>query len=114
MTPALLLSAFLGSYTLYILSEALVTWFVIVVCGFGFLYMLFKPTIQYQEKSDFIKNWKLASIGTSFFMGAYDGVSGAGGGIIRLEASLEYDTAYVGQQLILRYDIITKVCDWHS
>ncbi len=88
MAPTLILGAFTGGHILKTIPEHLVEFLVLIICASGFIYVI----THFRKKRDIpaatertpVTLWKMALVAAGMLLGFYDGVSGAGGGIITI------------------------------
>jgi len=85
MSPAIVFGAIIGGLALFQIPDRVETWVVVGVCCIGLLYNLFriyKPASDENEHVDSFKHWQLPAIIVGTALGIYDGLSGAGSGIL--------------------------------
>lgn len=86
IAPFLVLGAIIGSSLLAQMPEFLIKWFILGICSVGLCYMVFKTyrhtPASYDVKKVYIKYWRVAAVFAMLFIGFYDGISGAGSGIM--------------------------------
>lgn len=86
MAPASVMGAIIGGHVLYALPQEFIRGIIITICSAGFVHALIKirkPALEVMHVSDgFIPHWRLAALAGALGLGFYDGVSGAGGGVL--------------------------------
>lgn len=86
MAPASIIGAVLGGHVLYALPPEILRGIIVAICCAGFVHAVIKikrPALEMAHVSDgFIPHWRLAALCGALGLGFYDGVSGAGGGIL--------------------------------
>jgi uncharacterized membrane protein YfcA len=85
-SPTLILGAIIGGHVLNIVPERVVELLILVICAAGFIYTLShlkkKNWFSTAKRGTPMRHWKIAIILAGLVLGFYDGVSGAGGGIV--------------------------------
>ncbi len=86
MAPTMIIGAFIGGNILSMLSEQFLTYFIIVISFIGFIYAIYKinnnSSLELVAEKNYFKHWKVLSVFAGLGFGLYDGVSGAGGGVL--------------------------------
>jgi uncharacterized membrane protein YfcA len=110
ITPSLIIGAVVGGNILEVIPESLVRTMVLLICGSGFFYTLARfrrrKDIAVMVDTEPVVHWKVMLVLSGVLLGFYDGISGAGGGIITI-ATLS---------LIMRSEIkvIISMANWVS
>jgi uncharacterized protein len=89
MAPALIIGAFIGGHLLSVIPEQLINWLILLICLLGLVYTLLrikKPMQHHHEHGQLFKHWQFFSFVIALLLGFYDGISGAGGGILMIAA----------------------------
>jgi|GEM_PF-2636496 len=108
--PTLILGAIIGGHVLKTIPAQLVEILILLICTVGFIYVMThfrkKKDIATKVKDAPIPHWKLALMAAGLLIGFYDGVSGAGSGIIIIAV----------MAMIVRKDMNTTICmsNWVS
>lgn len=86
MAPTLIIGAIIGGHILYVLSEHILKIIILTISCCGFIYAVTKiknpSDFQFKSLDSYVNNWKIFAIIAGLFLGLYDGISGAGGGIL--------------------------------
>ena len=86
MGPTLIIGAIIGAHILHALPHDIIKYAVIMICTAGFFYAVRKinhsTTDIFYKGDGFIPHWKIVACIAGLVLGMYDGVSGAGGGVI--------------------------------
>jgi uncharacterized membrane protein YfcA len=86
MAPALIIGAMTGGYILSLIPEEFLKWVVIAICSLGLIYMIHqmikRSELNFKASDHYIKHWKIIALIAGLGLGLYDGISGAGSGIL--------------------------------
>ncbi len=86
MAPTLVIGAFIGGNILYFLPDHILKWMIIFICGCGLIYTFMKIYNNVPEKletkKDLENHWQFYAVLLGLAIGLYDGLSGAGSGIL--------------------------------
>lgn len=84
--PTLILGTIIGSHLLENLSDSIVRYMIICICTLGLIYTLARikipPAPKVNPDKNYIPFWKFFTLLAGLCVGFYDGISGAGGGIL--------------------------------
>lgn len=87
--PTILIGAFIGGHVLKAIPDRATEAMIFVICLIGFAYILTRAlrgqkVVALAAPAEPIRHWKIAVVIAGFFFGFYDGISGAGSGIIMI------------------------------
>ncbi len=86
MTPSLIIGAIIGGHILYALPDEVVKLTILTISCVGFIYAVVKikqPILtEFKAAESFLPHWQIYAVIFGLFIGLYDGVSGAGSGIL--------------------------------
>ena len=87
MAPPIVCGAFIGAHILDALPEHVLKWIIICICGAGVVYTLLHVTSGTAKKTNksrqkFVSYWRVFAVLAGLGVGMYDGISGAGSGIL--------------------------------
>lgn len=83
MAPGFIVGAFIGGNLMSQIPESTMRWVIIAICALGLVYTVLKfKTPAANGKQGFIAAWPLFAVLGALGIGFYDGLSGAGSGVL--------------------------------